>query len=89
MPVPSSARSRAAPRVAGFFVRRHPALVVATAAGAGLLWYAARRKARQTEDGTIDGSSKRVQARRTPSANGTRSRSRSRTAEAAATPTSE
>ena len=28
-------------RVAGMFVRRNPAIAIATAAGAGLLWYAA------------------------------------------------
>ena len=54
-------------RVAGMFVRRNPAIAIATAAGAGLLWYAARRKARQAENGngSIEGSSKRVEAQRT------------------------
>ena len=52
--------SRAATR----FVRRNPALAVAAAAGAGLLWYVARRKARQAHDGTIEGKSKRVEAKR-------------------------
>ena len=54
-------------RVAGMFVRRNPAIAIATAAGAGLLWYAARRKARQAEsgNGSIEGSSKRVEAKRT------------------------
>ena len=49
------------------FVRRNPAIAIATAAGAGLLWYAARRKARQAENGngSIEGSSKRVEAKRT------------------------
>lgn len=74
-------------RVAGFFVRRHPALVVATAAGAGLLWYAARRKARQSENGTIDGSAKRVEARRTKAGGSTRSRSRA--TKTASTPTAD
>ncbi|WP_215219108.1 hypothetical protein [Novilysobacter luteus] len=64
-------------RVAGFFVRRHPALVAATAAGAGLLWYAARRKAKQAETAPIDGSAKRVEARRS---NGSTARKRSSTA---------
>lgn len=54
-------------RVAGLLVRRNPAIAIATAAGAGLLWYAARRKARQAENGngSIEGSSKRVGAKRT------------------------
>ncbi|MGQ4660746.1 hypothetical protein [Lysobacter sp. F6437] len=51
-------------RIAGAFVRRNPAIVVATAAGAGLLWYAARRKQRQAADAPIEGSAKRVEARR-------------------------
>ncbi|MFD0739663.1 hypothetical protein ACFQZQ_10270 [Lysobacter koreensis] len=52
-------------RVAGMFVRRNPAIAVATAAGAGLLWYAARRKAKQAQNGgAIEGSAKRVDARR-------------------------
>lgn len=57
-------------RVAGMFVRRNPAIAIATAAGAGLLWYAARRKARQAENGngSIEGSSKRVEAKRSTTA---------------------
>ncbi|MFP7723429.1 hypothetical protein [Lysobacter sp. A3-1-A15] len=57
-------------RVAGMIVRRNPAIAIATAAGAGLLWYAARRKARQAEsgNGSIEGSSKRVDAKRSTSA---------------------
>lgn len=51
-------------RVAGAFVRRNPTIAIATAAGAGLMWYAARRKARQAQNGPIDSSSKRVEARR-------------------------
>lgn len=59
-------------RVAGMFVRRHPAIMVATVAGAGLLWYAAKRRARRAEQGndagnggrqTIEGRSTRVEAR--------------------------
>ena len=49
------------------FVRRHPAATVATVAGAGLLWYLARRRAQRAEDGdgeAIDGSARRVEARR-------------------------
>ncbi|MFC3552292.1 hypothetical protein ACFOLC_14905 [Lysobacter cavernae] len=56
-------------RVAGTFVRRNPVLVAAAVAGAGLLWYAARRRARQAENGSaegqaIEGRAKRVDARR-------------------------
>lgn len=57
-------------RVAGTFVRRNPAVVAAAIAGAGLLWYAARRRARQAEQGNgrdreaIEGSARRVDAKR-------------------------
>jgi len=51
-------------RIAGTFVRRHPAAMAATVAGAGLLWYLARRRARQAEDGAIEGTATRVEARR-------------------------
>lgn len=62
-------------RVAGTFVRRNPAIIAAAVAGAGLLWYAARRRAKRAEQGNdqdreaIEGSSRRVEARR---GNGTR-----------------
>jgi len=53
-------------RAAGKFVRRNPAVVVAAAAGAGALWYLARRRAKQAENGNTNGSgnSKRVAAKR-------------------------
>lgn len=51
-------------RVAGLAVKRNPVIAIATAAGAGLLWYAARRRAKQAENGPIEGSAKRVDARR-------------------------
>lgn len=51
-------------RMAGMFVRRNPAIAIATVAGAGLLWYAARRKARQAREAPIEGSARRVEARR-------------------------
>lgn len=57
-------------RVAGTFVRRNPAIIAAAVAGAGLLWYAARRRAKRAEQGNdqdreaIEGSSRRVEARR-------------------------
>ena len=51
-------------RVATTFVRRNPVVAIATAAGAGLLWFAARRRAKQAESGAIEGSAKRVDARK-------------------------
>lgn len=56
-------------KVAGTFVRRNPVLVAAAVAGAGLLWYAAKRRARRAEEEgsgdtqAIEGQSRRVQAR--------------------------
>jgi hypothetical protein len=55
-------------RVATTLAKRHPALLAATAAGAGLLWYVAHRRAKRAEEGnghdTIEGSARRVDARR-------------------------
>jgi len=55
-------------RVAGGFVRRNPVLIAAAVAGAGLLWYAAKRRANRVEneqdEHAIEGSSRRVEARR-------------------------
>jgi hypothetical protein len=54
-------------RLAGLFVRRHPAVAVATVAGAGLLWYAAKRRSARAEQGNpvIEGQrrSRRIDAR--------------------------
>lgn len=50
-------------RVATRLVRRNPVLATAAIAGAGLLWYAARRKARQSENGPIEGTATRVDAK--------------------------
>ncbi len=63
-------------RIAGTFIRRNPAVAVAAAAGAGLLWYVARRKAKQAENGAIEGSATRIEARRS---NGSGKRSGTRT----------
>lgn len=53
-------------RVATALVRRHPMVAAATVAGAGLLWYAARRKAREAEaNAPIEGSARRVEAKKT------------------------
>lgn len=57
-------------RVAATFVRRNPAMIAAAVAGAGLLWYAAHRRAKRAEQGngrqgeTIEGSARRVEAKR-------------------------
>lgn len=50
--------------VAGAFVRRNPVVAIAAAAGAGLLWFAVRRRARKAENGAIEGTAKRVDARK-------------------------
>ncbi len=47
-------------RVATMFVRRNPAVAVAVIAGAGLLWYAAHRRAQKAERSLIEGRSRRV-----------------------------
>lgn len=47
-------------------VRRNPVVFTAALAGAGLLWYAARRRARRAENGngeTLEGSARRIDAR--------------------------
>ena len=52
-------------RVATRFVRRNPTVAIAAAAGAGLLWYAARRRAKQAQrDEALEGRATRVEARR-------------------------
>lgn len=55
---------RTGTRVATRAVRRNPVIAVAAVAGAGLLWYAARRRARREDSETIEGSSRRVEAKR-------------------------
>lgn len=50
-------------RIATKFVRRNPVLAGAALAGAGLLWYAARRRAKQAEDGPIEGTATRIDAK--------------------------
>jgi hypothetical protein len=50
-------------RVATKLVRRNPVLAGAAIAGAGLLWYAARRRAKQAENGPIEGTATRVDAK--------------------------
>ncbi len=56
---------RTGTRVATRFVRRNPAVAVAAAAGAGLVWYAARQRAKkQAAEAPIEGSAKRIEAKR-------------------------
>ena len=54
-------------RVGLAVVRRNPVIAVATLAGAGLVWYATKRRAKRAENGegkTIEGTSRRVEARK-------------------------
>lgn len=58
-------------RGAGKFVRRHPVALVAAAAGAGLLWYSLRQRAKRKADGAatdddnvLEGRARRIEARR-------------------------
>lgn len=55
---------RTGTRMATRFVRRNPVIAVAAAAGAGMLWYAARRRAKQAQAGPIEGSATRIEAKR-------------------------
>jgi hypothetical protein len=66
-------------RMATRVVRRNPVLAGAALAGAGLLWYAARRRARQAEDGPIEGTATRVE---TTKAKPRKARARRRTTSA-------
>ena len=63
---------RTGAKVAGGFVRRNPLLAGAAVVGAGLLWYAARQRAKKQAAGQpIEGSATRVEAKR---GNGSRRR---------------
>ena len=54
-------------RVAGHFVRRHPAWLVATVVGAGAAWYAVHRyRKKQAAGETIDGQARRIEPRSAP-----------------------
>ena len=53
---------RAGAKVAGGVVRRNPLLVGAAVAGAGLLWYAARQRAKA--QATLEGEARQVRALR-------------------------
>lgn len=74
--------ARAGAKAGMMIIRRNPVIAVATLAGAGLIWYAARRRARNAENGqgqTLEGSAKRIDARR-EDGEGRRSGSRARSA---------
>ncbi len=51
-------------KVASKFVRRNPVLAGAAIAGAGLLWFAARHRAKRIAEGPIEGTAKRIEAKR-------------------------
>lgn len=51
-------------RMATRVVRRNPVMAVAAVAGAGLLWYAAHRRAKRDGSEAVEGSSRRIEAKR-------------------------
>lgn len=63
---------RSGSRVAVKVMRRNPVVAVAAAAGAGLLWYAAHRKAHQVRNGNgaIEGTATRVDSTTAPARRG-------------------
>lgn len=50
-------------RLATSLVRRNPVLATAAVAGAGLLWLAARHRAKKAENGPIEGTATRIDAK--------------------------
>ena len=66
---------RTGTRIAGKFVRRNPVLAGAAIAGAGLLWFAARQRAKKQAAGQpIEGTATRVEAKRGNGSTRTRSK---------------
>jgi hypothetical protein len=63
-------------RMATRVVRRNPVIAVAAVAGAGLLWYAARRRAKQEASQPGEGRAKRIEAKRESRQRGNGQRSR-------------
>jgi hypothetical protein len=51
-------------RVATKFVRRNPAVAIASAVGAGLLLYAVRRQQKKAQQGAIEGKATRIEAKK-------------------------
>ena len=76
---------KAGSRVALTFVRRHPIATVATVAGAGALWYLAHKKAKEARNGDdrepIEGSARRIEAKRPARKSRARKTTRTRSAE--------
>ena len=67
-------------RAAGYFVRRHPAWLVATVVGAGAAWYAVHRyRKKQAAGQTIDGQARKVESRRAPAKTASRTQRRAST----------
>lgn len=64
--------AKTAGRIGLKVARRNPVIAAATVAGAGLLWYAAKKRAKRAEEesSTIEGSAQRVDARRADAAEG-------------------
>jgi hypothetical protein len=57
--------ARTGSKAVGSFIRRNPAVAVAAAVGAGVVWVAVRRHQKKQGNGAvIEGKSKRVEARR-------------------------
>jgi len=77
--------ARTGARTATKFVRRNPVIAVALVAGAGLLWYAARQRAKQAEQGAIEGESTRIEAKRGRGSNGSGGKPRARRSARSAT----
>ena len=50
-------------KVASKFVRRNPVAITAAIAGAGLIWLVARQRAKRAEEGPIEGTAKRIEAK--------------------------
>lgn len=73
-------------RVATKFARRNPTLLVAAAAGAGLLWYAAHRRGKQhADEAASSGTSTRIDAQRESSSTTRKRRGRTDGNQASAT----
>ncbi|WP_240096426.1 hypothetical protein [Thermomonas flagellata] len=51
-------------KVAGKVVRRHPVLAGAAIAGVGLLWFAARQRAKRRAQAPLEGQATRIEAQR-------------------------
>ena len=63
-------------RVATRFVRRNPAVAIASAVGAGLLLYAVRRQQKKAQNGAIEGKATRIEAKKGAARPRTRSASK-------------